>query len=316
MEQRYDGGFTRDDFEVAKILKELPYLILDYESRPRIPFSWGGKRKRSALAKEDFPMKSLPPVEIPPPSPELPSSSVVVLSSEVAAEKEKVLTSSPATPLSFSPSESDEKPLPSQKRTSSVNALKRKKQQLLEMIDDFTQRNESLKKDIENKKLFLDQQKAKNMELKAKKEELSLSILMAKEPPLEPMETEYIRGVHHHQQVISTKIYQQPLNMDQTVWKLAMNSNSEYPYNSNSRIISWSNSNSGGLSKVHDNIGPLGLLDLNVSAEEAYGFSSPAPVDPIYTAKARAAAARSNRIKICRSKSQFNSAYRARYPFR
>ncbi|OMO75396.1 hypothetical protein COLO4_26143 [Corchorus olitorius] len=294
MEQSYDGAFSRDDFEVAKILKELPYLILDYESRPRIPFSWGAKRKRSALAKEDFPVKSLPPVKIPPPSPELPSSSVLVLSSEVAAEK--VLTSSPATPLSFSPSESDEKPLPSQKRASSVNALKR---------------------DIENKKLCLDQQKAKNMELKAKKEELSLSILKANEPPLEPMEIESILGVHHHQQIISAKMYQQPLKMDQTVWKLAMNSNPEYPYNNNnSRMISWSNSNSGGLSKVHDNIGPLGLLDLNVSAEEAYGFSSPAPVDPIYTAKARAAAARSNRIKICRSKSQFNSAYKARYPFR
>ncbi|MBA0838429.1 hypothetical protein Goarm_004242, partial [Gossypium armourianum] len=76
------------------------------------------------------------------------------------------------TPLSFCPSEADEKPLPlpPKKKASSVNILKRKKEQLLEMVEDFTHRNELLKRDIEMKRKLLDQQLAENLELKSKKQ--------------------------------------------------------------------------------------------------------------------------------------------------
>ena len=117
---------------------------------------------------------------------------------------------------------------------------------------------------------------------------------------------------HHHQQRISTRVYQQPFIMDQTVSKSEMNKNSQYSY---ARMFSWLPSNIGGLSKVHDNVGPLGLLDLNVSAEEAFGFSSSKSTDLDTITKAIAAQARLKRKQICRSKN-FNAACKARYPFR
>ncbi|MFQ6669953.1 hypothetical protein Gotur_035006 [Gossypium turneri] len=124
MTQSFDSLFTMEDTEVANILLELPRLIL---RPPRSSCTWGCRRKRSVFT----------------PSPPLIPSSAVV------GPVENVVSSSPDTPLSFCPSEADEKPLPlpPKKKASSVNILKRqKKEQLLEMVEDFTHRNELLKR--------------------------------------------------------------------------------------------------------------------------------------------------------------------------
>ncbi|KAK6277961.1 hypothetical protein POUND7_018284 [Theobroma cacao] len=324
MEQSCNSPVTAEEIEVVEILRELPRLILESESRPRFTFKWGAKRRRSAASKEEFASTSLPAVELSrSPSPPLPSK-VVGPTYETERPTEKPLTSSPATPLSFSPSESDEKPLPSKKKAS-VNSLKRKKEQLLEMVEDLTQRNQLLKKDIESKRLFLDQQKAKNLELKLKKQELSLSLCNAKESHSDSSKSlnlatqstqismETAKSQDHQQLRISTMVYQQPFTMDQTVSISETKKNSQYPYG---RMISWLPSNNG-LSKVHehDSMVPLGLLDLNVSAEEAFGFCSSKSFDMNSTTKARAAQARFKRMQICRSKNQ-TAGWKARYPFR
>ena len=112
---------------------------------------------------------------------------------------------------------------------------------------------------------------------------------------------------YHHQQRTSTRDYQQPFIMYQTVYRSEMNMNSQYPVG---RMISWLPSNTGGLRKLHDNVNPLGVFDLNVSAEEALDFSSVKSID-----LDRAAQARLKRKQICRSKN-YNAACKARYPFR
>ncbi|XVE69733.1 hypothetical protein DITRI_Ditri10aG0014800 [Diplodiscus trichospermus] len=315
MEQSFDRHVSAEELEVANILLQLPHLnpIFESESRRRFSSTWGAKRRRSTAAKEQVvsaATSSSPALKLsPPPSPpRLLPINIAGSTSEAEAPIEKVLTSlSPATPLSFSPSESDEKPLPPKKKTS-VNGLKKKKEQLLEMVNDFTMRNELLKRDIENKKRFYDQQKAENLELKAKKQKLSQSVGKEEEPCLE---TSKSLNLEIKLTQISTSVYHQPLKEDQTVYKLEMNKNYEYPFGG---MISWLKSNTGGLSKLHDNVGPFGLLDLNVSPDEAHlGFiSSVKTNDEETAAKARAAEARWKRMQICRSKN-YNS---ARYPFR
>lgn len=108
MEQSFCIPVT-DEIEVSSILLELPHLIFESESRPRFSFTWGLKRKRSTVAKEQVGATYSPALKLsssspPPPPPSLPYKTEELM--------EKVLTSSPATPLSFSPSESDEKPQP------------------------------------------------------------------------------------------------------------------------------------------------------------------------------------------------------------
>ncbi|XWS25906.1 hypothetical protein CRYUN_Cryun27aG0107500 [Craigia yunnanensis] len=324
MEQSCDSPVTGDEIEVASILLELPHLI--FESRPRFSFTWGANRKRSTAAEKQVAATSSPALKLSPsPGPSLPSN-IVGSTYETEAPMEKILTSSPATPLSFSPSESDEKPMPSGKKVF-VNNLNKKKEQLLETTKDFTRRNELLKKDIENEKRFLDQQKAENLELKAKKQKLSQSLRKAEEPRLETskslnlekqlteisMETDNSTTQdYHHQQRTSIRDYQQPFIMDQTVYRSEMNMNSQYPVG---RMISWLPSNTGGLRRLHDNVNPLGVFDLNVSAEEALDFSSVNSIDLDTATKARAAQSRLKRKQICRSKNYY-AACKARYPFR
>ncbi|XP_022769177.1 uncharacterized protein LOC111312809 [Durio zibethinus] len=195
------------------------------------------------------------------------------------------------------------------------------------MVEDFTRSNELLKKDIENKRRFLDQQKTENLELKAKKQKfsqpeeprfetskgLNLEVQLTHIFSMETENTTTSQDYHHQQQRISTRVYQQPFIMDPTVCKSGMNKNSRYPFG---QMISWLPSNTGGLSKVHDSVGPLGLPDLNVSAEEeVLGFSSLKMIDRETATKAKAAQARLKRMQICRSKN-YNAACKARYPFR
>ncbi|KAE8704206.1 hypothetical protein F3Y22_tig00110458pilonHSYRG00228 [Hibiscus syriacus] len=276
MEQSCD---TEEEITVANIMLELSQS----ELRRRFDFTWGSsKGRRSTCSKSRFAAASFPtPKPSPQPQPKSPSPSSKVVGSAYATLgplEKALLTSSPATPLYFPHSESDEKHPAPPKRKPHVNNLKKKKEQLLEIIEDFTRHNELLKKEIEHKKRFYDQQKSENMELKAKKLKISMAAGNTN------------RGENLHQQ---------PLMME-------MHKNPEYPIGG---MICWVTSNIGGTSKLNDNVGPLGVIDLNVSPEEAFGF------DPETATKARAAQARLKRKQICRSKiKNSNSACKALHP--
>nr|KJB63520.1 hypothetical protein B456_010G004100 [Gossypium raimondii] len=187
MKQSFDSVFAMEDIEVANIMLELPRLML---RPPRFSCTWGCRRKRSVCTSS------------PPPSKQpLPSSTVV-------GPVEKVLSSSPDTPLSFCPSEADEKPLPlplpPKKKVSSVNSLKR---------------------DIEIKRQLLDRQIAENLELKSKKLKLNQSLLTPethKSLNLGIQSTQMTVGQHHQQQGIPSRVHHQPLMMDQMVQMISL----------------------------------------------------------------------------------------------
>ncbi|TYI75437.1 hypothetical protein E1A91_D06G004300v1 [Gossypium mustelinum] len=162
MKQSFDSVFAMEDIEVANIMLELPRLML---RPPRFSCTWGCRRKRSVCTSS------------PPPSKQpLPSSTVV-------GPIEKVLSSSPDTPLSFCPSEADEKPLPlplpPKKKVSSVNSLKRLNQSLL-----TPETHKSLNLGIQS--------------------------------------TQMTVGQHHQQQGIPSRVHHQPLMMDQMVQMISL----------------------------------------------------------------------------------------------
>ncbi|MBA0809882.1 hypothetical protein Gohar_001910 [Gossypium harknessii] len=262
MKQSFDSQFTMEDIEVANIMLELPRLIL---RPPRFSCTWGCRRKRSVSTS------SLPP------------SQQQLSSSAIVGPIEKVLSSSPDTPLSFFLSEPDEKPQPQPpKKKTSVNTLKRKKEQILEMVEDFTHRNELLKKDIEIKRQLLDQQIAENLELKSKKQKLNQSLLTPvtnKRLDLGVQSAQVSIGQYYHyqQQGIPSRVHHQTLMMDRMVEMISMLPSSN------------------------------GIPDLNVAAEEAF-----IDLDTV-TRSTAAAEARFKRRQICRAKN-YNAIYKAGCP--
>ncbi|GMJ14880.1 hypothetical protein HRI_005157200 [Hibiscus trionum] len=172
--------FTMAEIEVANIMLELPQLIFQSEFCPRFSFTWGLKRKRSRISKEGvtvvFAAASPPSLKLspsPPPPPSLPHIFVDNTVGATPIEKVTLPPSSPVTPLFFSPSESDEKSRPS-KKISRVYTLKRKREQLVGMVADFTNSNEFLKKDIQISGRLLNQLRTENLELKSKKQKVFL----------------------------------------------------------------------------------------------------------------------------------------------
>ncbi|KAL4310781.1 hypothetical protein GQ457_01G024830 [Hibiscus cannabinus] len=135
---------TDEEIMVAAILLELPSLVSQSHSLHR---TWGSKGKRStSQSKLVAALKQSPP----PPPPQHQSSPPP---SKLAGSTYATLTSSPVTPLSFPPSDSDEKPLPPPKPKPHLN---------------------NLGKDIQGKKRFFHQQRYENIELKAKKPRVCL----------------------------------------------------------------------------------------------------------------------------------------------
>lgn len=87
------------EFKVAEILLQLPQLLSKSESLHRFSFtSWGRKRRRSSKAQTP----SLPPVAV----------------GSISEIEKKPKALSPATPLLFSPSESDDKSKHSKRKVS------------------------------------------------------------------------------------------------------------------------------------------------------------------------------------------------------
>ncbi|KAK8483511.1 hypothetical protein V6N11_045159 [Hibiscus sabdariffa] len=115
MEQSCGSSDVSDgDIMVAAILLELPGLISQSHSLHR---TWGSKGKRStSQSKLAIALKQSPP------PPQHQSSSPP---SKLAGSTYETLTSSPATPLSFPPSDSDEKPFHPPKPKPHLNNLRK-----------------------------------------------------------------------------------------------------------------------------------------------------------------------------------------------
>ncbi|KAL0323193.1 UNVERIFIED_CONTAM: hypothetical protein Sangu_1938600 [Sesamum angustifolium] len=283
---------TEDEIIVSQILLDLRNLTSLSESLSN--FNWGCRRRRSCLDAAP----SLPPPTpswLPPP---LQRTDEAHIKAEEVSLEEKPdaarTTASPDTPLSFSPSESDEKSKHSSKKTSK----KRSKQEYIDMIEGLTQRKDLLRGEIENVKKYYNKLKAYNSELKAIKQEVLNASCPRKEEE-ERMETGggINLGVElsQHYRVDMVR-HQQPFIQD----PMAQNFH-QYPLFG--PISTQFYSSNSGLGTVN-HVGPLGI-DLNIPAEEALGMDPSQPLDTgrvIADKRARFAEARRKRRGIIKIK--------------
>ncbi|MED6184404.1 hypothetical protein PIB30_047151 [Stylosanthes scabra] len=143
-------ALTEDEIEVSVVLLGLVDMVLEFDSELRIPFQWGRKRKRSAIQPSFFRRLSS--------------------SCSPPAGVKKGEAPSPATPLSLSLTESDERPNNILRAKAS---LKKKREYYLKIIEDLTKSQASLNKEIENVKNFRDRLMTFNLKLKQRKLELN-----------------------------------------------------------------------------------------------------------------------------------------------
>ncbi|XP_043712352.1 uncharacterized protein LOC122661099 isoform X2 [Telopea speciosissima] len=148
--------FDDDEFEAAEILLQLPQLIVQekYGFGSPFSFSWGTKRRRSAADSNPLP-------------PHLPSSPPLLSNSFNSSKSSlKVESSSPVTPLSFSPSESDSKPV-------MVYNRKKTKQEMLEIIQHLGENVRILKQELPKTMAHYEMLKRTNSMLRQMEGELS-----------------------------------------------------------------------------------------------------------------------------------------------
>ncbi|XP_027333123.1 uncharacterized protein LOC113847980 [Abrus precatorius] len=150
--------YTENELQIAHVLLDF------HDSEPPL-LKWGRKRKRSAT-QDPLPLRfRLPPASF------FHGGAVAIgnrLCETVALTADKGKSSSPSTPLSFSPSESEEKPKASRRKPS----LRKRRECYLKIIEDLTEGRGSLNQAIEKTKGYYDQLKAFNLKLKARKQEL------------------------------------------------------------------------------------------------------------------------------------------------
>ncbi|GAV88628.1 hypothetical protein CFOL_v3_32050 [Cephalotus follicularis] len=307
--------FTIDDIEVSAILLELYHLIFQSESPPQFSFTWGATRKRDKRKRStnDERTTSRSRVKVSP-APEPSATYVMGSTCDNDGPTKKVGVSSPATPLSFSPSESEDKSKHSKRKVS----LKRKKEEWVKIIEDLTRQREVLKGKVDIVKRDHDKLKANNLLLKAKKQEL-IDGIKRENPRVEKgiiqvhtgksLNNLEIQGHYqNHQQNIHGMDHLQPWIIDQTAHRI----DGHQVINLKPYIT--------GLGVVNDNVDPLGIPDLNVSPDEYFGLDLSQPCDLEMTntmslsRAAMAAQARQRRIQICRFKNS-NASSRLRFPF-
>lgn len=233
--------FSVEEMEVAQILLHLQSPIFESASLLRFPFSWGTKKRRSAINLK------------PPPHP---------IDNKPEAKSN---TSSPTTPLSFSPSESDLK----SKQSKREKTTEMRKEELLEILADSTRRHENLIREVENVKRYYEKLKSLNVALEAKSQELGAS---------ERAPESYATVKVEEDRQDSTVVHQAACMVDQTAYDM---------------VVSLPSSRSGLLVP---SLGPHGIPDLNVALKEfVVGVESFQPMD---VCKMMAAQARSRRILI------------------
>ncbi|XP_021769178.1 uncharacterized protein LOC110733434 [Chenopodium quinoa] len=152
-----DGTLSDDEIEVANVLLDLPYLITNTLPSYRFPYDWGSKKRRSALV---FPPSYSPPrcrrkvsAQLPPP---------------VKAE-----ASSPNTPLSFSPSESDSKSvIDLDFKKKKHPPLNLRKKELEDSVKEKMVTQQRLKESVDKVREYRNSLMVENSILKARKHEL------------------------------------------------------------------------------------------------------------------------------------------------
>lgn len=296
----------KSELEAAVILLELPYLMAGSEPPSRHEFSlkWGATRKRSSLISSLQSQPSVPVAVVGP----TPTPTPTPTPSTCETEKEKRSKAlSPASPLLFSPSESDEK---TKHHSKPKLSLKRKKEEFLKMEKELTESNRIFKAEINKLKGYYDQQKALNLKLKEAVKERMIYELQMQQPQSQlsldnAMESTSIQGavqfdVRNQHQQSPYVAHQQPLIMDRTAHNIK---SSEYQNGQKQKQnVSCLSSNGGGLFMVKGNrVGPSLPLDLNAPLEESFAMEFGNSGDTISRA-ALAAQARQKRIQICRSK--------------
>ncbi|XP_028765670.1 uncharacterized protein LOC114723631 [Neltuma alba] len=165
---------TPEEIQVLEILARLPQLVFESEVPSLLPSAWGCRRRRSAIDLPSYQSHSLRlrlrVSKTPSPSHPATKDGVAQTSDTDSLPVVKANAPSPATPLSFSPSESDEKPVVLKKKQS----RKRKRDDLLRTIEELTKSKQLLLGEIDNVKRYHDDLKAHNLKLKARQEELSV----------------------------------------------------------------------------------------------------------------------------------------------
>ncbi|KAK4390792.1 hypothetical protein Sango_2142500 [Sesamum angolense] len=237
---------TEDEIFVAQILLDLPGMMGLLDSLAG--FQWGSKRRRSCLVED--PSSSRAPLSR---SPSCHRTDVEIEGRKPQAKAEEdaaaAATGSPVSPLHFSPSESDEKP----RHTLKKSSKRRSKEQYVDMIEELTQRRDLLRGEIENVTKYYNKLNAYNLQLKALKQEVLNSCIKEEDP-----ETETSRLVNlglqstHHNQIGVAPQQQQPLVADEMAEK-------------------FEHSLGPITTQFYSGLGPVsrhvGLPDLNISAE-------------------------------------------------
>ncbi|PQQ21564.1 uncharacterized protein Pyn_14921 [Prunus yedoensis var. nudiflora] len=290
------------EMEVADILLQLPYMIYQFESPVPIPLSlgWGCKSKRSALAvKNDHTstLQRLRHLGLPPcwcklllrcrfTPRSLAKSPVLLLSNAIKAE-----SSSPDTPLSFEPSESDNKPQQLRRRVLG----KRKREEWSKIIDDLTEEKESLQLELQKVERHYVDLNDFNLELKARKEKLmGLGHKQEEESRLE------IEPSLNNAVVPLWQPAQQPPR-DALSTSTAAHHGSD---GSNSKKRNLGGSASGLMRMVNCNNNVVGPRGLNLCFKDTIVMSSSQPYDLTLVNNTRFVAARNRqkRLEYCRLK--------------
>ncbi|KAK2398301.1 hypothetical protein QL285_048255 [Trifolium repens] len=288
-QSRYDDvlDWSKSEVETAEIISALYHCFSLFSS---VSYSWGCKKKRSAI--QNNPSSDGGAAVVPP-----------------SSDAGKAQVSSPATPLSFPATESDEKTKPFKNKTS----LKRKREYYLNLIEDLTKTKESINQEIEHVKRHYEQLKEFNLKLKAREKELlriNCPKVECKNPNLEnncPIQLNHIIKVSVNS---SNSIDENEEKMKQQI-----------------QIPNHHNNHNFGLSQIcnghpmtslpvassslghNSNMGPLSIPDLNLSIEEeSVHVETCQPLDEAPSnnnkdlSKVMAAQARQRRIQIFRLK--------------
>ncbi|CAI9753385.1 unnamed protein product [Fraxinus pennsylvanica] len=258
--------WTEEEIQVAEILLDLGNSVPVSESRSNL--SWGSKRRRSNPSHAA--------------AHSLPSPSIHGTETEIQTQvKLEPPSKSPTTPLSFSPSESDEK---------SKNSKKRK---YMEMIEGLTQRRDLLKGEVENVRNYYNKLKAYNLELKLMKQKALTTCLINEGSHSHMGLNKFLNfemNLAQHYQITAVA-HQQPFNLDQMApgSTTQIGENIHYP-------------SSDGLCHINQ-VGPVGIPDLNLSPQEAFGVEPSYVNRDLADKRARYAEARRLRRGIIKIKS-------------
>ncbi|XP_073019257.1 uncharacterized protein [Primulina eburnea] len=284
---------TDDELLVSQILLELENMFMVSESRA--DFIWGRKKRRSSLVEASSYSPEQPSSQ--PASVQSNDKEVKVRTPQVKTEEEcaAAKTSSPTTPLSFFPSESDEK----SKHSSKKSSKKRSTEKYNNMIENLVECGDLLRGELEKVRNYYNELKTYNSELKA-----ALKIQVLKTCPKKAdsqMETVgftnlVVDPTQHYQMTMLT--HQQPFIADPTAQKFQHS----FGPNTVPKIGSFYN----GLEPVVNQVGPSRIPDLNLSAEEAFGVDTSQPLDvdrALADKRARFAEARRMRRGIIKIKS-------------